>query len=103
MKIDIVQEFRKNLSERNTNPSLNSIYSHLFSLLSDAQLRDILEFYMEESETDSNWFEGFHKSIRQRDFFMGLNGYRRVNLLTEDENTRRNQLLYSLKQKKKRI
>ena len=50
------------------------IYYHLFSLMSSENLEYNLTNFKESIDNgDVNWFENFHKSMRQTDFF-DING-----------------------------
>lgn len=102
MKINIITEFKKNLKERINNPYLASVYLTLFSLLTDEELLNVFECYKSDYEEDKEeWFSGFHKALRQGDFFHMIRGYRVVDKLTDEQHKRRNFLLAELKRMRK--
>lgn len=89
----IVLEF-KNLLESN-HSDITSLYRHIFCIMSDERLSETLEYYKTLYQEDKeNWFYLFHKSIRQSDFFGNdVLSYRIVNMLTDEQKTRREELL----------
>ena len=88
---DIVKVFKENLKNKMTD--IGSLYHHIFSILPEEDLKEILESWLTEyNEDKENWFYYFHKSIRQCDFF-GLSLHRYVDRLTDEQYKRRNELL----------
>ena len=88
----LTEQFLYNLKEHNSD--ISSVYLSLFQLLD----KDILEYqliYLKElSEGNNpyfkengkeNWFNIFHKSVRQTDFFSDCYIKRKYSLLTDDE------------------
>jgi len=75
--MDIVADFREVLG-RQSGP-IGSIYRHLFDLLKDKDLKDLLEYHKGEfNKNRDTWFYDFHRSMRQSDLFQ-IEGYRTVN------------------------
>lgn len=94
MKYDIVKEFKDYLKNRFTNDSLAFMYKNLFDLFTNEELKAKLEYWMTQyEEHKSEWFFYFHKSIRQTDFFYNVSVYRSEDRLTDEQRTRRKQLL----------
>ena len=97
MKTNILSEFKTNLKNIQTYrfEHISSMYHHLFSLLTDEELSEILETWKDEYNKDKeDWFYYFHKSIRQTDFFNNIRAYRVIDKLTDDQRTRRQFLLH---------
>jgi len=86
---NILIEFKDSLN-KSTKPYIAAMYHHLFSILTDEELTDILIYYQTVyNEDKEGWFYQFHKSIRQCDFFgNNLYSYRIVSKLTEEQNKR---------------
>lgn len=91
--VNILSEF-KDLLNKCTTPYIGEMYNHLFSILSDEELTELLTHYQSVYNEDrEGWFYQFHKSIRQCDFFgNNLRSYRVVDKLTEEQSKRREEL-----------
>jgi hypothetical protein len=91
--VNILTEFKDSLNKC-TTPYLGAMYHHLFSILSDEELTELLTYHQSVyNEDKEGWFYQFHKSIRQCDFFGNdLLSYRTVNMLTEEQTKRREEL-----------
>lgn len=77
--------------------SLLSIYGSLFFTLDSKELNKSLlylkmEYENDETPTKDMWFYDFHKSIRQSNFFTDIEGFRIINMLTDEQKTLRNEL-----------
>ena len=91
MKYNLLEEFKRSLEERVVNKTLGRIYSEIFFgfYISKEDLLDMLEYQKTQFiEFKENWFEYFHKSIRQTDFFDDRY-VKIVNMTTEEEGKRR--------------
>ena len=60
--------------------------------MTEEELNEVLEYWQGEYKKNEYWFGGFHKSIRQTDFFGG-SYFKRVNKLTPEESVRRYEIL----------
>lgn len=90
----VVTEFKDCLRRRFKNGHLSMLYTQLFSLFNDEELFQVLEYFksryaMDKSEEKDEWFFEFHKSIRQTDFFSGIQITKQTILSTEDEKKRK--------------
>jgi hypothetical protein len=86
-KYNLVEEFKKALTERFPYSDISFLYQRLFFdfLIDEKDLNRILLTYQSVFIEDPyDWFRQFHKSVRQTDFF---NGYYQkvVNMLTDSE------------------
>lgn len=90
---NIVQEFKEILKSKHSD--IASLYHHIFSIMSDEHLSETLEYYKTVYQEDKeSWFYYFHKSMRQTDFFGNdVLSYRIVNMLTDEQKARREELL----------
>lgn len=93
-KPTLLSEFKHNL-DKFSNPYLGCIYINLFDLLGDERLEDILTQAQDDyvNHKDEGWFAMFHKRIRQCDIFASVKGYRVIDKLTDEQKTRRDELL----------
>lgn len=92
IETNIFSEF-KDLLNKCTTPYIGEMYNHLFSIMGEEELTELLTYYQSVyKKNKEDWFYRFHKSIRQTDFFDNLSAYRRVDKLTEEQNKRRVEL-----------
>jgi hypothetical protein len=88
---NIVKEFREALKRDSTD--IGSMYHHLFSMISDSELEMSLSYWLGEyKDCVEGWYSGFHKSLRQGDFF-DVHSYNIVNKLTPEQEVRRKEIL----------
>lgn len=99
---------------RDSNKDIAGVYFHLFKILDPQKFNDELEatniirngedLYFGESGK-KNWFAILHKSMRQCDFYNDCYTKRPIEILSEDERKRHNQLrriIYGTKDYNKR-
>ncbi len=86
--------FKENLISLAKKEHIGTIYYQLFSLKTDIELQEELEYlytlyqgtddYFKTNSIDC-WFEIWHKSIRQTDYFYNCYITNNINLVTDDE------------------
>lgn len=89
---NLVKEFKSQLKEKSGDYIIN-MYDHLFSLLTEDELNELLEVWFNEYKVNDGWYFLFHKSIRQTDFFNNIHAYRIIDRLTPEQRKRRLELI----------
>lgn len=88
----LTEQFLYNLKEHKSD--ISNVYLGLFSLLTKDELEYTLNYLNDLKNGDDpyfkeygkeNWFQLFHKSVRQTDFFSDCFQKRKYSLLTDDE------------------
>lgn len=94
-RYNLVEEFKKALTERFSYSDISFLYQRLFFdfLIDEKDLNNVLLKYQSVFIEDPyDWFRQFHKSVRQTDFFDGY--YQKVvNMLTDTESKRYREIL----------
>lgn len=94
MKTGLAIKFRQLLKEWSASESIGSIFAQLFSLKTDEELQEEIEYlytlykgtddYFKSDSIDC-WYAIWHKSIRQCDYFKDCYKKNTVKLITDEE------------------